>query len=94
MKPQRDLHYTVLELTSYLPSGWALDPGEPEGQYDPKKRRWHTTVYDGLDMSWPLEVKPDDSQRLGRLPALAQAMDGLVRNRLGKPTRGLGLATV
>ncbi len=87
----RPLHYTRIELESYLPSGWNLDPERPEGAFDPKKRLWRTTVYDGLDLSWPLDVKAEDASRSGRLPALAAAMDRVFRHRLGKPTRGLGL---
>lgn len=94
MSQDKPLHYTQLELESYLPSGWNLDPERPEGEYDPKKRRWRTTVYDGLDLSWPLEVEAEGAARKGRLPALAEAMDHAVRHRLGKPTRGLGLARV
>lgn len=91
MSQVKPLHYTRIELESYLPSGWNLDPEQPEGAFDAKKRRWRTMVYDGLDLSWPLDVKAEDATRSGRLPALADAMDSVFRNRLGKPTRGLGL---
>ena len=91
MSQDKPLHYTKIELEIYLPSGWNLDPAQPEGRYDPKRRRWRTTVIDGLDMAWPLEVPADEAASKGRLPALAEAMDGAVRHRLGRPTRGLGL---
>ena len=76
------LSYTETEVRSYLPTGWDL-VGNPEGAWDPKKKIWRSRVLDGVDFDWPLEVGSDDAGKLGRLEALRQAFDRLVRERLG-----------
>jgi hypothetical protein len=90
MTPSAPLHYTRTELESYLPTGWVLAEGGAEGGWDSRRLVWRTTVLDGLDMEWRLEVTGQDASRLGRLPALAHAFDELNRHRLGRGTRGLG----
>jgi len=76
------LSYTETEIRSYLPTGWDLI-GDPEGTWDPKKKIWRAQVIDGVDFDWPLEVEAGDAGKLGRLEALRQAFDRLVRERLG-----------
>ncbi len=76
------LSYIETEIRSYLPTGWDLI-GDPEGTWDPKKKVWRAWVIDGVDFDWPLEVTLDDATKLGRLEALRQAFDRLVRERLG-----------
>ena len=76
------LSYTETEIRSYLPTGWDLI-GDPEGTWDARKKLWRAQVIDGVDFDWPLEVSPEDATKLGRLEALRQAFDRLVRERLG-----------
>lgn len=90
---QNDVAYTRTEVESYLPNGWSLDQENPEGKWDAKKGSWRLTVYDTVDLSWPIEVTASAAAAKGRLEALRLAFDRAFRDRLGKPTRGLGLAT-
>lgn len=76
------LSYIEPEIRSYLPTGWDLI-GNPEGTWDPKEKVWRAQVIDGVAFDWPLEVDADDAGKLGRLEALRQAFDRLVRERLG-----------
>ncbi len=76
------LSYIETEIRSYLPTGWDLI-GNPEGTWDPKKNVWRAQVIDGVDFDWPLVVDAGDAGKLGRLEALRQAFDRLVRERLG-----------
>jgi hypothetical protein len=91
MPSQDSLHFTRTEIESYLPSGWALATDNPDGEWDAKARSWKTRIVDGGDFEWPLAVKAEDVAKKGRMVALRDAVDSLHRNRLGKPTRGLGL---
>ena len=85
------LSYNRIEIESFLPSGWNLDDKAPEGAWDEKKRAWRTTLYDGLELSWPLEVKLEAAEKKGRIDALKEAVDRVHHKRLGDHTRGLGL---
>lgn len=85
------LSYNRIEIESYLPSGWSLDVQAPEGAWDEKKRAWRTTLFDGLELSWPLEVTLQAVEKSSRLDALKAAVDRVYRRRLGDHTRGLGL---
>jgi hypothetical protein len=76
------LQYTETEIRSFLPTGWDLI-GERQGAWDAKKKVWRATVLDNVDFDWPLEVKPGEASKLGRLEALRQAMDRVYRERLG-----------
>jgi hypothetical protein len=76
------LRYTETEVRSYLPTGWTL-ADSPEGNWDPKKKTWRTTVVDNVEFDWPVVVKADDAASLGRLEALRKAFDQVYRERLG-----------
>lgn len=83
--------YTLDELKSYLPSGWALlDDGATA--WDDKKRRLSFQVLDNVDFDWTVTVSGKDIDEHGRLSALERAFDDAYRQRLGRHTRGLGLA--
>jgi hypothetical protein len=86
-----NLSFTRIEVESMLPSGWSL-PGEEIGQWDPAEGSWRATVLDSVRFEWPLVVKASEAVKQGRLAALQAAIDVLFRQRLGRPTRGLGLA--
>jgi hypothetical protein len=86
-----DLSYTLDELRSYLPSGWNLAAGEP-GEWDPAGQAFRLTVVDDVEFDWPIEVGLADARRHGRLEALRRAFNRTQRERLGRPTRGLGWA--
>ncbi len=75
------LSYITAEIQSYLPSGWSL--AESAGRWDPKKATWTIKVLDIADQDWPIAVKAKDAEKLGRMPALKQAMDRVYRNGLG-----------
>lgn len=86
--------YTEEEIRSYLPTGWTLveeTPGLVESTWDPKKRIWSTRIEDTADMPWELEIRADEVDERGRIPALKRAMDRLYVDRLGRRTRGLGI---
>jgi hypothetical protein len=76
------LQYTETEIRSYLPTGWKL-VGNPDGDWDPKKKVWKATVIDNVDFDWPVKVTGDEMGKLGRLEALRLAMDKVFRERLG-----------
>ena len=88
--PER-YEYTEEELRSYLPSGWELVDGG-EAAWDEKRQAVRLRVLDNVHFDWPVEVSARDADRHGRLEALRQAMERVYRGRLGKSTRGLGLA--
>lgn len=95
-----EIEYTDAEIRSYLPSGWnvaaggdpAALPGDDEARWDAKSRTWKIKVFDDVDFDWEVAVHAREVEKLGRLEALRQAIDRTQRQRLGKPTRGLGLA--
>lgn len=82
--------YTEEELRSYLPSGWNLIDGAGVA-WDEKKQAATVQVMDNVDFDWPVTVPARDVEQHGRLEALRRAFDRVDRDRLGKPTRGLGL---
>ena len=87
------IHFTRIEVESYLPSGWTLPAGDSIGDWDADAGCWRGRVTDGVDFDWPLEVSAAAVQEKGRQAALKDAIDGVHRGRLGKPTRGLGLGS-
>jgi hypothetical protein len=82
MRTDETLQYTETEIRSFLPTGWDLI-GERQGSWDAKKKVWRATVLDNVDFDWPVEVKPGEASKLGRMEALRQAMDRVFRERLG-----------
>ena len=83
------LTYTTDELESYLPTGWEI-VGEPA--WDDSKNQLTITVLDNVDFDWPVVVTAKAADEHGRIGALDRAMDDVFRTRLGRHTRGLGLA--
>ncbi len=83
--------YTLDEVHSYLPTGWEL-AGDGQPTWDDEKHRLTFTVLDGVDFDWPVHVTAAEVDEHGRLGALQRAMDDVFRQRLGRHTRGLGLA--
>lgn len=81
--------YTVEELQSYLPLGWAYTG---KSDWDAAKGLLTLTVVDNVDFDWPVRVSSREAAEEGRLGALENAMDRVYRERLGKHTRGLGRA--
>jgi hypothetical protein len=82
MKTNDSLTYTETEIRSFLPTGWSLTE-DGEGSWDPKKKVWRSRVIDNVDFDWPVVVKVDEANSLGRLEALRRAMDKVYRERLG-----------
>jgi hypothetical protein len=85
------IEYTLDELRSYLPTGWELLEGG-SAAWDPKRRALTVRVIDNVDFDWPVTVTAEAVEQHGRLAALDRAMDDTFRTRLGRPTRGLGIA--
>lgn len=77
----RALSYVTDEIKSYLPSGWSL--GQESGRWDPGKKTWSIRVFDGADQDWQVAVESAEAEKVGRLPALKRAMDGVYREGLG-----------
>lgn len=84
--------YTSEEMKSYLPTGWALADFR-ETEWNAKKGVLTFYVLDNVDFDWPVRVKAADVDEKGRLEALGHALDDVFRQRLGRPTRGMGWAT-
>lgn len=82
MSDSEELRYTTVEIRSFLPLGWDLAQGEDEGHWDPALRMWTVTMVDGSDLEWPISVKVDKAESMGRLEALEEAMRRQ-RTRLG-----------
>lgn len=72
-----ELHYTLSEIRSYLPTGWQLAPGETNGRWDPALRVWTLNVMDGSDLEWALTVGPAEAEKKGRLEALRHRLESL-----------------
>ena len=72
-----ELHYTLPEIRSYLPTGWQLAPGEGDGRWDPALRVWAVDLLDGSDLRWSLSVAPAEAESMGRLEALRQRLASL-----------------
>lgn len=83
--------YTLDELRSYLPTGWELADGGA-ASWDAKKRALTVRVIDTVDFDWPVTVTAAAADEHGRLEALRLAMKDVFDSRLGRPTRGLGIA--
>jgi hypothetical protein len=91
MKRNRPLSYTEDEIRSFLPSGWELvDHGA--STWDEKRGVLTFAVLDNVDFDWPVRVSAKEAESEGRLHALERAIDFCFRDRLGRGTRGLGLA--
>ena len=69
------------EISGSLPSGWGLVAGL--GSWNSRRATWSVTVYDSADNAWDIHVKGTDAARLGRIPALRQAIDRVYREALG-----------
>jgi hypothetical protein len=82
--------YPEDEIRTFLPLGW--DVVSPAGSWDEKERVLTLTVLDDVGFDWPVRVAAKDVAAHGRLPALERAIDHAFRDRLGRHTRGLGLA--
>jgi len=91
MKRPRPLSFVEEELNSFLPTGWRLVDGG-RGTWDEKRRLYRFRVLDNVDFDWPVAVSGAEAEEHGRLGALERAMGRVFRDRLGRPTRGLGLA--
>ena len=85
------VQYIDEELRSFLPSGWELADGGA-AEWDAGRQALTLRVIDNVKFDWPVVVRAGDAARHGRLEALRRAMDEVYRDRLGRPTRGLGLA--
>jgi hypothetical protein len=85
------IEYTEDELRSYLPTGWELLDGG-RAAWDPKRRALTLRVIDNVDFDWPVTVRAAAVEEHGRLEALDRAMKDTFTARLGRPTRGLGIA--
>lgn len=81
--------YTDEELKSFLPLGWHV-LGQPD--WDDKRNVLTLTVIDNVEFDWPVRVSAKAVTKEGRLGALKQAIDRVYRERLGRHTRGLGMA--
>jgi len=73
------LTYTVIELESFLPTGWSLAETDP--QWDAKKSAFRIRVIDGSDLDWQLVVPKAEADSHGRIEALRRAVDRLDRER-------------
>ncbi len=83
--------YTDDELHSFLPAGWEIG-GDPAGEWDPGHGVLTLTILDNVDFDWPVRISAGAIAEHGRLGALKRALDDAYRDRLGRHTRGLGLA--
>lgn len=81
--------YTDEELKSFLPLGWHVI-GQPE--WDDKRGVLTLTVIDPVEFDWPVHVSAKAVAKEGRLGAFKSAIDDVYRQRLGRHTRGLGMA--
>ncbi len=77
------LSYTELEIRSYLPSGWGIQP-DSAPRWNAARGVWAIDVYDGADNIWAVEVKADETSRGDRLAALKASFDRLQRKALGR----------
>jgi len=78
------LNYNLVEIQSYLPTGWNLVDIEDPGHWDQKKRSWEVEVHDGADMAWTVRVPAELASKSGRLEALRQSMNKVYREGIGK----------
>ena len=76
-----EVHYTSVEVDSYLPSGWVL----VESGVEPRRKEaaWAARVVDIADTEWRIEVTPGEVSRHGRLTALRREIDRVYREALG-----------
>jgi hypothetical protein len=77
--------YTVVEIRSYLPSGWNLVAPDDPGTWDAGKEQWICRVIDGADTTWDLPILAAELKKMGRVDALKKAVDRLYRKALGRP---------
>jgi len=75
----RPLSFTDVEIRSYLPSGWGIQPGSA-GRWDAGAGTWTLEIYDIADNTWPLVVEAGND----RIAALRTAIDRLQRKSLGR----------
>lgn len=86
----RDVSYIEDEIRSYLPTGWNLAEPGVAGEWKDEHDAWASRVIDEVDFDYQVVVRPGDVEEHGRMGALKRAVDYVQRQRLGKPTRGLG----
>ncbi len=79
----KPLVYTEIELRSFLPSGWGIQPGSA-GRWDARTGRWSIEIYDGADNTWKVEVSAGEAAAQGRLDAVRGKIDTLHRKALGR----------
>lgn len=78
------IRYSLVEVHSYIPTGWNLVDPDDSGRWDAKREAWVVEVHDGADISWSVTVRAADAARVGRLEALRQAMNHVYRTGIGK----------
>lgn len=79
----KPLVFTEIEVRSFLPSGWGIQPGST-GRWDPERGSWSIEIYDGADNTWKVGVEAGEAAAQGRLEALKAKIDALYRKALGR----------
>lgn len=74
------LTYLPVEIAGVLASGWTLGG---DGAFDAKKRVFKARLCDPTDTEWDFEVTAERVERLGRIGALREAVERVVRESLG-----------
>lgn len=78
------IRYSLVEVHSYIPTGWNLVDPDDAGRWDAKREAWIVEVHDGTDTPWSVTVGAADAARVGRREALRRAMDHVYRTGIGK----------
>ncbi len=81
MAESNRLTFTDLELRSYLPSGWGIQP-PGTSTLDASKQAYEIAVHDSTDNVWPLRITGKDAAEKGRLEALRSSVDRLYKRAL------------
>lgn len=76
-KRSGSLFYSPIEVESYLPPGWNLE--ETDGSFEPARGCWQISVQDVSELVSTLAVDQSAADKLGRIPALRDAIERLVR---------------
>ena len=82
MVKSEPLSYSLIEIRSFLPTGWSIAASEP-GEWDADAEAWVVTLRDGSDLEWPMKVSLKKARSEGRLQALEQAAHDLSTRRRG-----------
>ena len=83
MSDSSPIRYTSLEVSGLLPSGWNQMVPAESAAWEPRRRIWSLTVYDGAGVEWELVVLAKEIESHGRLQALRLAIDRVYRHGLG-----------